>query len=73
MPPTSPPCSAGSSIIEGEAVRAPILTSQMRRDRLRLAEAQAEIARMRDEIRRLESMPAHPAYERVKRVYLSLS
>ncbi|HEY8609951.1 MAG TPA: glycosyltransferase [Roseomonas sp.] len=54
---------------EDEVVRAPLLTAQMRRDRKRLAETQAEIAALRARVHQLEGMPAHRAYEKVQRAY----
>jgi glycosyltransferase involved in cell wall biosynthesis len=53
-------------------VRAPLLTAQMRRDRDRLAAAQAEIVLLRDRVARLESLTPTRAYRGATRLYRKL-
>lgn len=53
-------------------MRAPLLTAQMRRDRDRLAAAQAEITRLRDHVARLESLAPIRAYRGAIRAYRHL-
>lgn len=56
---------APSSSTPEEVIRGPILTAQMMRDRRHLAEAQVEIAALRDRIHHLEGILLRRAYKRV--------
>jgi glycosyltransferase involved in cell wall biosynthesis len=57
---------------EPPQVHAAILTAQMRRDRDRLADAESEILALREQIRRLQGMPAHRVLQGALQAYRAL-